>query len=325
MLFLSKLIETENGNYIYDAVSSEIIPVPEKIAEKIKEENFPEDYFEFIKQNNCRDFTKPASFNLKNSFYSDETLKWLSENKLNSITLCVTENCNLRCEYCIYMDKYKDSTYELKNMSQEVAFKAIDMMMKNSKSSDNVNIGFYGGEPLLRFDLIKKCVDYCKKNYPFKIPTFNTTTNGLLLNNDEITDFLIENNFSMLVSLDGPKDSHNEHRLCVSGEASFDKVFKNLNKFYMKNPKFFKNNVGFSSVRTPINRSDDQYSFLDNLCKTSVFLAEVDATEHFEKILKDKIEKSKVKKVQSDALNYDFIRENFLMNMKKYHDKLNIH
>lgn len=322
MLFLSKLIETEIGNYIYDVVGSELIPISAKISQEIKEGIFSEDYFEFVNQNGYRDFSKPVSFNIKSSFHSDETFKWLSENKMNSITLCVTENCNLRCQYCVYMSKYNDIDYQLKNMPENVAFKAIDMLMKNSKAADRINIGFYGGEPLLRFDLIKKCVEYCKKNYPFKIPIFNTTTNGLLLDNEEILDFLIENNFVILVSLDGPKYSHDQHRLCISGKPSFDRVFENLHKFYMKDPKFFKTNVGFSSVRTAVNCGDDQYNFLDNLCKNTVFFTDSDNTEYFEKILESKMKNSEEKKIKTDVLKYNFMKENILTNMRKYHNSL---
>ena len=124
------------------------------------------------------------------------------------------------------------------------------------------------------------------------------------------------------MSLDGPKDSQDTHRLQISGAASFDTVFENLNKLYMKNPRFFKTNVGISSVKTPLNCSSDRYVFLDNLCKSHVFFADVENTEYFEKILKSKLKYFKVEKNQIDTFKYDFLKLSVLTIMKNYHDIL---
>lgn len=71
------------------------------------------------------------------------------------------------------MAKYMDHNYHIKEMTKETAFKAIDFLMKHSQESDVCNIGFYGGEPLLKINLIKECVAYVKERYPFRQPTYN--------------------------------------------------------------------------------------------------------------------------------------------------------
>lgn len=321
-MFLSKIIETNVGDYIYDAVNNKIVNLPEDLSAEIKKGIFSDKYFKFIKENELRDFQKPIEFNiLSYKPYSDGKLKKMLSRSINSITLCVTENCNLKCEYCCYMDKYLDSNYKLKNMPKEVAFRAIDFLMENSSDANDVYVGFYGGEPFLRFDLIKDCVNYCKEKYPFKIPSYNLTTNGLLFENDDIVDFVIKNKFNMLVSLDGAKKSHDEHRKDLFNKPSFDRVFENLIKLYKKDPKFFKNNIGISAVTTSINRCKSQYAFLDMLCKSNINFASTNLTEPFKKILNEKLKYHTTEQI--DDTEFEFIRENILNSMKRYHDGLN--
>ena len=319
-MFLSKIIETKIGNYIYDAVENRIISIPENILEEIKKNISSKNYFKFIEENNCRDFAKPVKFKINYKFYRDEELKNLLDTSINSIVLCVTENCNLRCEYCCYAEKYQNSNYRLKNMPEKVAFKAIDFLMENSKEKNKVYIGFYGGEPFLRFDLISNCVDYCNKKYPFKTPQYTTTTNALLLDNNDTIDFLIKNQFEVLISLDGTKESHDEDRVDKNQKPSFDRVFENLNRIYKRDPHFFKHNISFSAVKTPINYSTSQYNFLDNLCKSSVLIAKVNGTKHFEDILKEKLKFCNTKKV--DEHKFSFVKNSILIGQKKYHNAL---
>lgn len=130
-------------------------------------------------------------------------------------------------------------------------------------------------------------------------------------------DVIITNNFKVLVSLDGTKESHDEHRINKFKKPSFDIVFSNLNKPYQKDPKFFKNNISFSVVRTPANCSKSQLNFLDNLCKERLFVADVDRTKYFTEILKNKLKSKKIKKV--DITEFNFFKHDILKKMKNYH------
>lgn len=321
-MFLSKIIETNIGDYIYDAVNNKIIHLPEDLSGEIKREVFSEKYFEFINENELRDFRDPIKFNIRSyKLYSDNEFKKILKRSINSITLCVTENCNLRCEYCCYMEKYLDSNYKLKNMTKEVAFRAIDFLMANSSDSNVVYVSFYGGEPFLQFNLIKSCVEYCKEKYPFKIPSYNLTTNGLLFESDDIIDFVIKNKFHMLVSLDGTKKSHDEHRKDIFNKPSFDKVFKNLIKIYKKDPKFFKSSVGISAVATSVNRCKSQYAFLDMICKSNINFTSAKLMGPFKKTLNEKLPFHT--KDQIDDTEFEFIKEYILNSMKIYHNGFN--
>ncbi|WP_227060852.1 4Fe-4S cluster-binding domain-containing protein [[Clostridium] scindens] len=82
-----------------------------------------------------------------------------TEKKLQQLTLQVTQQCNLRCEYCIYSGIYDGNrTHANKRMNFEVARKAIDFFLEHSIETSDVVIGFYGGEPLLEFELIRRCI-----------------------------------------------------------------------------------------------------------------------------------------------------------------------
>ena len=84
-------------------------------------------------------------------------------------------------------------------------------MKEHSVEKERVIIGFYGGEPLLEFELIKKCVKYARKELKGKQINFALTTNATLLN-DEIINYFIEHSFIVTVSIDGPKEMHDDER-----------------------------------------------------------------------------------------------------------------
>lgn len=89
-----------------------------------------------------------------------------------------------------------------RSMSEETAIKAIDYILKNSYR-DEIYVGVYGGEPLLKFDLIKKCVSYALENRGEKKVTFSMTTNGVLMTEEKAEYFASIPEFSLMFSIDG--------------------------------------------------------------------------------------------------------------------------
>ncbi len=168
---------------------------------------------------------------------------------LNDITLQVTKDCNFQCRYCSFtsLDDIQRK-HEKKTMTFDVAKKSIDFLYNNSKDVNIISIAFYGGEPLLNYELIKQVVEYAKNKFFTKRINFNMTINGSLLK-DEIIDFLIKNNFKIAISLDGPKKIQNLHRkFGINGRGTFDKVFENVKKIFNTNKNYFYNNVSFMPV-----------------------------------------------------------------------------
>ena len=106
-----------------------------------------------------------------------ENLHLLAEHYMGNLILQVTQQCNLRCKYCAYSGNYYNRSHTSNRMDFETAKKAIDFYLKRSEKADQLALSFYGGEPLLEFELIKKCVSYILQRKGDKKILFTMTTN----------------------------------------------------------------------------------------------------------------------------------------------------
>ena len=156
----------------------------------------------------------------------------------------VTEACNFKCEYCIFGDLYSNFHHSLnRRMTFETAKAVIDYMVElwtRSYSKAYLPIttfGFYGGEPLLNFELIQRIVEYIKGLNLNRSIRFNMTSNCYLL--DKCMDFLAQNKFDLLISLDGDENG-DSYRKLHDGSPSFQKVFKNIKELQRKYPDYFR-------------------------------------------------------------------------------------
>lgn len=168
-----------------------------------------------------------------------------------TLILEITEECNLRCTYCVFDKKHIfERDHSSKVMSLELAFDEVKDFYTRTNQEEGY-IVFYGGEPLLAFELIKKIVVYANKisNYCLK---FSLTTNGLALSENKF-NFLIENDFLLTVSLDGDKETHDKQRVTMTGKGTFDAITTNLKKLKNYNAQFFKNNVLINCVISDAN------------------------------------------------------------------------
>ncbi len=194
----------------------------------------------------------------------------LSLVNLSQLTFEVTDACNLKCKYCGYGDFYSDyDERKSKNFPLEKAYAIIDFLISywesplaSTSSERKVNVGFYGGEPLLNVRFIDNVIEYIKrkrvKNRKF---TFSMTTNGILI--DKYADFLVKNKFNLLISLDGNKE-HHSYRVDKNGLNSFDKVIENVIFLKTKYPQYFESNVNFNAVLHNRNSYEGICSFVNN-------------------------------------------------------------
>ena len=160
-------------------------------------------------------------------FSSNLTKKILDSGYTQQLVLNVTEDCNMRCKYCYLSETYKYTRNRTNTiMSEETAYKALDYYFKIMSEISKFNPGkkcaitFYGGEALMNFDVIKKSIEYAKKNAPVE-PLFNLTTNGLLFT-EEKAEYLVNNDVAITISLDGNREEHNRNRVGVEGNNTFD-------------------------------------------------------------------------------------------------------
>ena len=187
--------------------------------------------------------------------------------RMRQLTLQVTQQCNLRCEYCVYSGIYEHNrTHSNKRMNLETAQKAVDFFLARNSELAEVVIGFYGGEPLLEFDLIKQCVEYAKSQVEGKKINFNMTTNGTLLSGN-LVDYLVENDFYLNISLDGSKEEHDVSRKFVNGEGSFDMIMNNIKRINERYPEYIKN----ISFMTTINPHVDLSCVLEYFSSEEIF------------------------------------------------------
>lgn len=236
------LFETPRKKYFYDVNSNAIVRIPDKIFEVLKNQmQFGDSDINSYKE--IETLVQAGFLGDKHWKKIEHPATLLLEEKLNGsiemLTLQVTQQCNLRCKYCPYSGSYYNRKHSNANMNFETARKAIDFYIKHSFDMRNLNIGFYGGEPLIQYDLIKELVAYTYQCGVGKNVNFHMTTNATLLTNESIR-FLAENKFKLTISLDGPKEYHDKNRENIDEKGSFDKVIKNVQSIQEQYPKYMK-------------------------------------------------------------------------------------
>jgi uncharacterized protein len=169
------------------------------------------------------------------------------------VTFEVLDYCNLNCAYCTYGKFYENYDRREKNkMNPGVARTFLKYLVELMDSPLNpshdrpVNIGFYGGEPLLNMSFIREIVAYVRQlKTAHNRFVFNMTTNGLLL--ERHMDFLVEHDFSLLISLDGDEKS-NSYRVYHDGAPAYEEILKNIDALKSKYPDYFESRVDFNAV-----------------------------------------------------------------------------
>ncbi|MBR5182669.1 MAG: thioether cross-link-forming SCIFF peptide maturase [Clostridiales bacterium] len=152
---------------------------------------------------------------------------------IKALCLHVAHTCNLNCSYCFASQgKYHG---ERALMSLETGKKAIDFLIENSGYHKNLDIDFFGGEPLMNWEVCKELVKYGREQEKLhkKNIRFTLTTNGVLLN-DEVTEFCNKEMHNVVLSLDGRKEINDRFRVDMAGNGSYDRIVPNFQKFVAK-------------------------------------------------------------------------------------------
>ena len=156
-----------------------------------------------------------------------------SSHVIKALCLHVAHTCNLNCSYCFASQgKYHG---ERAIMSFDVGKRALDFLVENSGNRRNLEVDFFGGEPLMNWQVVKDLVAYARsiekdagKNFRFTL-----TTNGVLLD-DEVTDFCNREMHNVVLSLDGRKEVNDRFRVDVAGNGSYDRIVPNFQRFVAK-------------------------------------------------------------------------------------------
>ncbi|MBS7225777.1 MAG: thioether cross-link-forming SCIFF peptide maturase [Clostridiaceae bacterium] len=173
---------------------------------------------------------------------------------VKALCLHVAHDCNLRCKYCFASTG--DFGTGRKIMPIEVAKKAIDFVIERSGARKNIELDFFGGEPLMAWDTVIQTVDYARsrEKETGKHFRFTITTNGLLLDADKI-DYINENMDNVVLSLDGRAETNDHFRKTVNGGGSYDIIVPKFQKLvegrgdkdYYARGTFTKQNLDFAN------------------------------------------------------------------------------
>lgn len=191
-----------------------------------------------------------------------KNIDYLINHHMGQLILQVTQQCNFRCSYCAYTtgDDSVQRGHSNKRMSWKTAKAAIDFWAERIRHSAHPSVSFYGGEPLLEWPLIQKCIEYAKEKAEGKKISFNMTTNATLLTT-EMARFFVREHVSLMISLDGPKEIHDRNRRFASnGEGTFDTVVSVLETMKREVPGF-QQLLSYNSVVDPCTSTNCISSF----------------------------------------------------------------
>lgn len=218
--------------HVVDDIVYDIIPlyedgdekaVFEKLGSKYSEEDIREALSEV---NSLRDqemlYTKDVYEEYITDFKKRQTV-------VKALCLHIAHDCNLACKYCFAEEGEYHGRREL--MSYEVGRKALDFLIENSGNRVNLEVDFFGGEPLMNFDVVKQLVEYgrsrekeCNKKFRFTL-----TTNGVLLN-DDILEFANKEMSNVVLSIDGRQEIHDKMRPFRNGKGSYEMIVPKFKK-----------------------------------------------------------------------------------------------
>ena len=261
-----------NGYYIALDVNSGAVHVLDKLCfdllnkfeDKLPEE-FPKEILDELSKEYSREellevYSELLELQKAGQLFSEDDYERFTDMMkgapIKSMCLHISHDCNLRCKYCFASTG--DFGKGRKLMPVETGKKAIDFLLTHSGNRHNLELDFFGGEPLMNWDAVKEIVDYARskeEEYKKKF-RFTVTTNGVLLNDDNI-DYINKEMKNVVLSLDGRKCVNDNMRLAITGKGSYDVIvpkFQKLvekrlegeNKEYYARGTFTKNNLDFA-------------------------------------------------------------------------------
>ena len=233
--------ETGGNRYVFSALTGAVIELNEQIDNLIeKPETIPgSELYQYLLDSELLDNILKEKANTLNQL------------QIKNLTIYMTDKCNLNCSYCY--ERSNESSFDGSNELDIESFKRnMIFFLDNFEYSDSIALSFFGGEPLLKYNLIEDCVHFCEElsdSYNVNF-SFGMTTNGTLINS-EIADFLARHNFSIVISIDGDKKVHDANRKFKNGKGSFELIRNNL--------EYLKNRI-FTVARVTVH--DSRYDFI---------------------------------------------------------------
>lgn len=254
---LIKTITTDRGHYVYDTWTNEILEVDRTVLALLPNGDAPElseaeRSAALAEIDQARDqgyFSDevPRISNFPATCF-DDVRRILFQKGPDHLIVNLTERCNFRCRYCSFSGAYEDQrTHSERRMDWGTLRAALDWLL--SFRREGYSIGFYGGEPLMEVELLRQAVAWMRDHTQSPV-SFHCTTNGSLLS-EENCRFLIENDFRLNISIDGPPEVNDRYRVLKHGVGGFEKTWQGIRRLRELDPAFFARRVSYSLVAAP--------------------------------------------------------------------------
>ncbi len=246
-----KLLKSDQNTVAFNTETLDFYPVPAGVADSLSSDEVPTS-----KESNKLSQHDPIKDNRA---------------RIVDLVLLITQTCNLKCSYC-FAEAYMDTHSDNRVMSPATARVAIEKVLKNLP--DLGRIRFFGGEPLIGFATIREAVqateEYCM-SLQTQMPAFMISTNGTLIS-QEVIRFFKKYNFSVIISLDGPKHVNDKQRQFRSGKGTYDIVRKKIDLLRNAGIEFSLEAV-FTNYHTSCNETiESTYEFLVKLGAQDIIL-----------------------------------------------------
>ncbi len=219
-------------NYIYDVGSGSLHECDENTANYLKNQAGQPVDITYLADEDLKEILFDVeALKEQGLLYKDEAKAYpVKSNEVKALCIHICHDCNFRCRYCFADEGAYHSKRE--SMDFQTAKAAVDFLIQNSGKRKVLEMDFFGGEPLMNLDVLKKTVYYAKEEgaKAGKKFLFTTTTNALLLN-DETIRFFNEEMENVVLSLDGRPEVHDAIRKSINGKGTFDLIIDKIKKF----------------------------------------------------------------------------------------------
>ena len=248
------------------------------------------------------------------------TLKAKTSGVIKALCLHIAHTCNLNCSYCFASQgKYHG---ERAVMSFEVGRRALDFLVESSGTRRNLEVDFFGGEPLLNFEVVKQLVAYARsiekdkgKNFRFTL-----TTNGMLID-DDVIDFCNREMSNVVLSLDGRREVHDRFRVDYAGKGSYDTIVPKFQKlvaarggknYYMRGTFTHRNPDFLEDIRAMLDLGFTELSMEPVVCAPG---DEAELTDEDIAIVKEQYEKLAELMLQHDKEGRPFTFYHYMIDL----------
>jgi uncharacterized protein len=248
--FTGKLFHVNGQSYFFNTIPGTINEIANNMAPILHDHLNPHGGCDIPRSGSYTGDLRPV---IRNPYTTAEIKETLNH-KLRLLVLELTTSCNMNCAYCINGTSYEQKDcFTSTQMSKQSAFDGVDYLINHSQNqSKPLAISFYGGEPLLRYSLLKEITIYAEKEASKKGKDifFSITTNGTLLTG-EMIEFFIQHSFQLVISLDGPAEINDRNRKLKNGEGTFNQIMNILQMIKKRDAVYFNHMVRCSVVVMP--------------------------------------------------------------------------